>query len=238
MGLQPVPPQDSTTGPHHSEHQLAQTEGSAKELGHNEARAALVEAALSVISTEGAAAMHPKELCIELGISRSLVNFHFDGRDGLVAEAMALGYERYVEELERVAGAAGPDPLDRLLAWVDRQIDWTIANPGLAAALNFQREASSIVGDMQPDAAARLEHTGLRNFENLRFLVGAVRESRGGSVDAATVALDGAMVGWLTLGLSVWLSGRHIPTRMLNVPDQVEIARARVRQMIISMVGA
>jgi AcrR family transcriptional regulator len=216
---------------------LAQATGSTKALAHNEARSALVEAALRVISTEGAASMHPNELCVELGISRSLVNFHFDGRDGLVAEAMALGYERYVAELKLAADGAGPEPLARLLAWVDRQIEWTIANSGLASALNFQREASSLSGEMSPEAAGRLEQAGLRNFEQLMDLVRAVRESNGGLVDGDSVGLDSAVVGWLTLGLSVWLAGRHAPTRSLNVPDQVDIAKSRVRLVIASMVG-
>ena len=216
---------------------MAQAAGSIKALAHNEARSALIESALRVIATKGAASMHPNELCLELGISRSLVNFHFAGRDGLVAEAMALGYERYVDELKLAADAAGPEPLDQLLGWVDRQVEWTIANSGLASALNFQREASSLSGEMPPEAAARLEQAGLRNFEQLMDIVRAVRASNGGSVDGATVGLDSAVVGWLTLGLSVWLAGRHAPTRSLNVPDQVDIAKSRVRLVITSMVG-
>jgi len=214
---------------------LAQATGSTKALAHNEARSALVEAALRVISTEGAASMHPNELCLELGISRSLVNFHFDGRDGLVAEAMALGYERYVAELKLAADGAGPEPLDRLLAWVDRQVEWTIANPGLAAALNFQREASGMHGGMPDEVAAHLAETGARNFNFLIELVRAVREFNGAATDSSTLGFDGAVVGWLTLGLSVWLAGRHAPTQHLARPDLVKLAKERAHRLIAGM---
>jgi AcrR family transcriptional regulator len=214
---------------------LAQAAGSTKSLAHNEARSALIESALRVISTDGAASMHPNELCLELGIARSLVNFHFGGRDGLVAEAMALGYERYVSELKRAADAAGPEPLDRLLAWVDRQVEWTIANPGLAAALNFQREASGMHGGMPDEVAAHLAETGARNFNFLIELVRAVRESNGVATDSSTLGFDGAVVGWLTLGLSVWLAGRHTPTQHLARPDLVKLAKERAHRLIAGM---
>ena len=207
-------------------------------LAHNQARAAVLEAALVHIARHGAPSLQPNLICIELGLSRSLVNFHFGGRDGLIAEAMELGYSRYVEELRHAAEAAGDDPLDRLFAWTDRQIEWTIANPGLAAALNFQKEASGIQAALPDEVAERLASTGVGNFEYLMTLVGDVRESRGIAVDRATVGLDSAVVGWLTLGLSVWLAGRHAPTQRLNVPDQLRMAKERTHRLISEMLEA
>ncbi len=210
--------------------------GPKKVLAHNDAREALIAATLAVISSDGSASFQPNETCRELGLSRSLVNFHFGGREGLIAEAMAVGYEQYVAELRRAAETAGDDPVDCLLAWVDRQIEWTIDNPGLAAVLNFQREASGIRSELHPSVTARLEAAGTGNFALLVELVGAARASRGIDSSSNAVGLDSAIVGWLTLGMSVWLAGRHGPTRSLNRPELVELARLQVRQVIADMV--
>lgn len=209
-----------------------------KTLAHNEARTALVAATLAAMSRHGGASLQTNQICSELGLSRSLVNFHFGGRDGLIAEAMELGYAGYVEELRLATEAAGEDPLARLFAWTDRQIEWTIENPGLAAALNFQYEASGMQGALPEEVAERLSAAGVGNFNVLMDLVGKVRESNGVATDVGTVGFDSAIVGWLTLGLSVWLAGRHAPTQQLNDADLVKAAKARIHQLIIGMLEA
>ena len=206
-----------------------------KTLAHNEARAALVAATVEAVSRHGGASLQPNQICHELGLSRSLVNFHFGGRDGLIAEAMEQGYAGYVEELRLATEAAGDNPLDRLFAWTDRQIEWTIQNPGLAAALNFQHEASGMHGGMPDEVAAQLAETGAQNFNFLIELVRAVRESNGVATDSSTLGFDSAVVGWLTLGLSVWLAGRHAPTQHLARPDLVKLAKERSHRLIAGM---
>lgn len=211
-----------------------QTQGRA--LAHNEAREAIIAAALAHIAVDGSASFQPNEICRELGVSRSLVNFHFGSREGLIAEAMAVGYERYVHELRVATDRAGADPVDRLLAWVDRQIEWTIDNPGLAAVLNFQREASGIRSELPEPIAERLEAAGTANFTFLVDLVGAAGATSGHDRGSVEFGLDGAIVGWLTLGMSVWLAGRHGPTRSLNRPELVQVAKEQVRRFIAEMV--
>ena len=117
------------------------------------ARDQLITAAVEHLSVHGPAGLQPQEICQELGLSKALVNYHFGGREGLIAEAMVVGYERYVEVLMEAADAAGPDQVARLMAWIDRQVEWTTEHRGLAAALDFPDVAfGRQMFSMAPDA--------------------------------------------------------------------------------------
>lgn len=203
----------------------------------NQGRDALVEAAIKSIALEGAARTHPKDLAAALGLSKSLVNFHFGGRDGLIAEAVATSYERYVDLIWAAAESAGTDPVARLFAWIDEQIEWTAANPGLAAALNFPYEASGLQGRFDEDTRERMRAAGVRNFNNLLSLVRdariALQSPDGTKPTAIEEQYDAAIVGWLILGISVWNAGRHIPTNTSDVAQHFEPARARMKEHII-----
>jgi AcrR family transcriptional regulator len=204
----------------------------------NEGRSALVEATILAISEFGPGSVHPNELCRELGLSKSLVNFHFGGRDGLIAEALALSYERYVALLWEIAEASGPTAFDKLLAWIMGQVEWTIEHPGIAAGLNFPREAGGLTASIDDELYHRINAAGNRNFHNLNTLVRAaiIESAPEGSEapDTTTVALDAAITGWVTLGLSVWASGNHLPTRSMGARDFLPLAKAQLEKMLRS----
>lgn len=213
----------------------------AKKVPRNEARQALLECTLTHLAAKGPANVQPKDVCAELGLSKALVNYHFGGRDALITEAMVLGYERYVETLWEAAESAGSDPLDRLMAWVDAQVEWTSANAGLAAALNFPFFASGLPVDLDGSAVERLTAAGARNFSNLQQLVSVAKDAvskkkRRGRPDAVEVGLDSAIIGWMTLGLSVWKAGNHLPTQGLNSGTALTVARNHMRAEIRAMI--
>lgn len=218
----------------------ATRKGASGQVAGRQGRDALVEAVLAELATKGPANIYPNDISLGLGLSKSLVNFHFGGRDGLIAEAMALGYERYVDSIWAAAETAGPDPVERLMAWIDAQYEWTIANAGLAAALNFPLEAASLDADRTPEVSMRIAAAGNRNFANLQSLVAAAHldlrpKSRRGAADEARVGLDAGVIGWLTLGMSVFVAGRHLPTRNAAVRQYTELARQRMRETVLEM---
>lgn len=203
----------------------------------NQGRDALIEAAIRSIAVDGAARTHPKDLAAALGLSKSLVNFHFGGRDGLIAEAIATSYERYVDLVWAAAESAGSDPVARLFAWIDEQIDWTAANPGLAAALNFPFEASGLQGRFDEETRERMRVAGVRNFDNLLSLVRgariALQSADGIKPTEMEESYDAAIIGWMTLGISVWNAGRHIPTNTSEAAKHFAPARERMKEHII-----
>ena len=205
------------------------------------ARETLVSTAVEHLSKYGPAGLQPQEICRELGISKALVNYHFGTREGLIAEAMTLAYEQYVETLMVAADAAGPDPLDRLFAWIDRQIEWTNEHSGLAAALDFP-DAALGRGTLDPDLEERLGTAGSRNFANLQLLVLDARkqlkaDDPAWSPDVTEVGLTSAVIGWMTLGISVWSGGNHLPTREARMRAMLPLAREHMRTLLIEMLS-
>lgn len=204
-----------------------------------EKREALLEAAVDSLAELGPARVQPSDLCERLGLSKALVNYHFGGRDGLIAEAMALGYERYVETLWTAAQNAGSDPIERLMAWFSEQIVWTVANAGLAVALNFPHVAAGLPNTIAPEIEERLASSGRRNFTNLTALVKSARlhlADGDPEVDEVAVA-DAAVIGWTCLGMSVWFAGDHTPTRNYRERASVDAAVARVRELVTLMLS-
>lgn len=206
------------------------------------ARDTLIAAAIDHLSRLGPAAVQPQEICRELGISKALVNYHFGTREGLLAEAMVVGYEQYVQELMIAANAAGPDPVARLMAWIDRQVEWTSEHRGLAAALDFPDVSFTEPLDPEGDLQRRLTDAGSRNFANLQLLVldaraHLKRNDPGYQPDVLEVGLTSAVIGWVTLGLSVWVGGEHLPTRQPALRAMLPIAREHVRAIVLEMLS-
>lgn len=205
------------------------------------ARDNLVTAAIEHLSKYGPAGVQPQEICRELGISKALVNYHFGTREGLIAEAMVVGYEQYVDALMDAVAVAGDDPVDRLFAWIDRQIEWTTEHSGLAAALDFP-DAAIARTVLDADLEDRLGAAGMRNFANLQLLVLDARTHlKAGdpnwTPDGTEVGLTAAVIGWVTLGVSVWKGGNHLPTRQKAVRDMFPIAREHLRTLIVELLS-
>jgi AcrR family transcriptional regulator len=206
------------------------------------ARDALVTAAIDHLSRLGPSAVQPQEICRELGISKALVNYHFGTREGLIAEAMVTGYEQYVVDLMDAADAAGSDPVDRLMAWIDRQVEWTTEHRGLAAALDFPDVALSTPLDPDGELFVRLNNAGERNFANLQLLVldaraHLKRDDPDYIADVTEVGLTSAVIGWVTLGLAVWVGGKHLPTQRPSLRAMLPVAREHVRTIVIELLS-
>lgn len=191
-------------------------------------RQALIEAAIDSIAVRGTARTHPKDLTASLGLSKSLVNFHFVGRDGLLAEAVATSLERQVEGLRLAAASAAADPTTRLLAWADAFLTWSAANPGLAAATAFPESCTEAIS-LTDEVATRLTAAVAARWDQLCALVRDVRDSlddmSDGDVDHRTAFGEEsvATLWWLLQGAAVSLA---------NHPDHLDSIRASVRARI------
>jgi len=211
-----------------------------KFVAHADGRRAILERTIELVHEMGPASVHPNEICAELGLSKSLVNFHFGGRDGLLAEAIASSYVAYVTTLQVAAEAAGPDPVARLLGWVEAQVEWTSAHPGLAAALHFPVEASSVVNGYPTALAEQMNHAAVKNFSNLQNLVRKARlslHSRSDPSDPAQVALDAVTIEWITLGMSVSCAGTELSSSPSGAQGNLSEARENAKAEIVALLS-
>ncbi|WP_214412993.1 TetR/AcrR family transcriptional regulator [Sphaerisporangium fuscum] len=87
-------------------------------------RAAILQAATTVLYERGLDGIGVAELCTRLGISKETLYRHFGTKDGLVEAMLRERSERVTQWLARVVEAAGHDPRDQLAAVFDALQQW------------------------------------------------------------------------------------------------------------------
>lgn len=185
-----------------------------------DSRTELLEATRVALATEGAHGIQLKYICEKLGIAPSLVNYHFGSAEKLMAEASVIAYEEYVQQNKDAVAAAGTDPEKRLRAWIRSQMEWTVAHPGIAAILNYGLASPNVESVMSAEFAERIHKASTRNTLMATMLVrdfikGEYSTDRLTLEDVSPgIVLDSTMVVmWMTLGVSTWSAGQHLPTR-------------------------
>jgi AcrR family transcriptional regulator len=89
------------------------------------ARTRILEAAVRLIARDGLDEARTARIAMAAGVSPSLLHYHFESRDALLAEALEHSYETAGDE--RIAAAdEAPTPAIRL----QRMIDGCLPNPG------------------------------------------------------------------------------------------------------------
>lgn len=173
-------------------------------------------------------------LCHRLNVSPSLINHYFDGRDGLIAEATAMAYLRYVDRLADAVFAHESDPERALRAWLYEQVAWSEENPGLGAILNYSA-AFGVVNDL---IRRDFQREITRAFEfNMYLLVSVIQATRDGSalhavrsvadfdrdkvVSEKNDLMLASSFAWSVLGAAVWFSGQHTPSHGTEETRQI-----------------
>ena len=189
----------------------------------------IIEVAEKHLGTLGLTDFQVAPICKELGISPSVVNYHFKGRDELIARAAYSSYKKYVTQSWELAKSFAPDSEKALSAWIKNQVDWASANPGVAACINFPTLNGPLSNLMKNELGASFSETGSISLINLATLVRNIRDGSWSETktDPKEVFSNHAMMiaiakfGWMTLGLSTWVAGRHLPSSA--IPQTVDL---------------
>lgn len=170
-----------------------------------EARATLIDAAITVLHRSGYAGATTAAIAEEAGWSRALITHHFGGRSQLMADVISAVYEREHREYQEL------ESLDhrgtRMSDWPELLWEVLSKPSGLAVleilqASRSDPELAALVGPMQ----ARIEERALAGM-HLRF----------GAGDEADTLAGMRLLVWAVRGLSI---------AQVLVPDPVEIKRS------------
>lgn len=158
----------------------------------------LIEAAIACLSEGGLSAFTVERICGQAGVSRGLINHHFDGKDGLLVAV----YERMTAHLAADAQAGlsrdGAPAAERLAELIEASFRPTVFDRRqLRAWLALWSEAAS---DPRLQATHRARYADYR-----RGLTAALRDlarARGRAVDPERLAtmlialIDGLWLEW------------------------------------------
>lgn len=123
----------------------SQTTGATPRLKKKDAtRQQLINATVDAIAGGGFADLTLSAVSQRAGVSRGLVNFHFESKDQLLVETLAFLTGEYLESWRRAVEKSGPEPAANLLALVRNDFHPRVCNrKKIAVWFAFRGEAKS-----------------------------------------------------------------------------------------------
>jgi AcrR family transcriptional regulator len=198
-------------------------------------RSKMIYLTIREVAVIGPGSFNTMGVCDTLGITYPMVNHYFGNRDGLLAEAGAVVYERYINLIWENVKLAKPDPEARLLTWMKAQVALNVEVRGWGTVLNYSPFSQSIFHILEEKFGAHRKKLFELNMARLSTLIDDLRKKRLSNIDFTidnypreeliqdTRLMELATtVAWSTLGLSVWRSGGHAPSS--GIPELKELA--------------
>lgn len=96
-------------------------------------RLALIEATARCLAEKGVGATSVRAICARAGVSAGLLTHYFDGVDALILATYRDVGEKVAAAMEQAVADAGPDPHDRLWAYLRANFMPPVLDPNLLA---------------------------------------------------------------------------------------------------------
>lgn len=183
-----------------------------RRAGPDARRAELIAACARVLARDGASGASVRAIAAEAGASPGLVGHYFDGVDALVAATYAQIGASVDAALDHALAAAGPQPRERLEAYLTASFGPAIARPELLAtwvAFWSLTVARADIARQHDDQYARF----LGRLEALLGECGIAAASRRINAIGLTALVDGL---WLELCLSPQMVAPHDAARIVR----------------------
>ena len=118
--------------------------GKLREATKERHRRALIKATADAILEHGLAQVSISRILERAGLSRGMINLHFQSKTNLMIEVLRQASDDYVAHWQRALDAAGPRPEERLRAIVEADFDPAVLNRRMMAIWTaFRSEAQS-----------------------------------------------------------------------------------------------
>jgi AcrR family transcriptional regulator len=182
------------------------------------------------VAKAGPASFNVASVCDRLGVTYPMVNHYFGTRDSLIAEAAHMVYLRYVERLWEAVGTAPRIPEERFAAWIRAEIRETEDMGGWGSILNYPLAAREVSSEIYKSFGELMNSAFELNLARLSSLISDVRSGEVrepdyslGKIPRLALFTDPVLralvptVSWAALGVSVWVSGQHLPSR--SIPE-------------------
>lgn len=209
-------------------------------------RERLIIAAGQHLAVRGPRAVELRAICVELGISPSLVNYHFQSPEQLLWLAAVRAYAQHVQAQEALVAEA-PSGEAAVAAWVNGTVNWMRDNPGIASIIDFPQQALADLDDVD-EFVKELSHLSRSNVAALgSAILATVKRRPVRMMSAQRVALLIktnsefaywiSIVGFASQGAGMWIAGRRPYSPLWRAfgfsPDKQ--IRATVQELIARM---
>jgi len=208
-------------------------------LRYGDSRAAILAATGERVSKYGPGAVLIGELCQQLGVSPSLVNYHFGNRNRLLAEAVVHEMEECVAEMNRITYAVTDDPVHQLRARIEFRLAWTAVHPGIEAMTNYAFVMDPAGEILSGDMESRIGQVTASDLAGLHAALFGIFEGRPRSGPASQTEMLSvpdlieltAFVALSVLGVMTWATGQHPSNRTLD-DEQTDVSRNIQRSFV------
>ncbi len=212
-------------------------------------RERIVYLTIEELCQAGPGDFNAKDVCDRLGVKYPMINYYFGGRDGLIAEAVALEYKRTVNGLTSAINGAPRDPEKRIRAWIDYDLAGAARHKGLGVFLQYPIISRGSYDILTSDFHGELQASFEFYMAMVSVLVADVRAGRVTDIEFdaqsvprkkllanPSVALDTASAVWALHGLTLWASGSHLVSSQSSDPEfSTELAIRRHITNIIAI---
>ena len=204
-------------------------------IRYGDARQALLDAVGAQLAIRGPRAVVLADICEELDLSPALVNYHFGGRDRLLAEAVVHEHAKLVEGMNAATFAVTSSAEDQFRARYRYRFDWTTAHPGIDSMLNYTHVLDPVGEILTQEFEARVSEITISDMGGLSATVAALYH--GHPINHELTADDPlyrpefadltAFVALSALGAATFLTGNHPGSASLSAKYPALLASLR-----------